>query len=103
MKLRDHPLMFHEGLRTWPPIWVCVNRKNKPIEHDEIGTLTQVSVRTLRDSWLILWMNNHNGEYFALIYFDDHRFCLEVYEHMKDYVGKPIQDIGDLEFWYGIH
>jgi len=46
----------------------------------------------------MLRMKNHNGEYLTLIYFDDCRFRRRVYERMKDYIGKPIKDAGDLEF-----
>ena len=90
--------MSHEGLRTWPPIWVCVYGASQPIEHNEIGTLTEMRILDQGDSRIMLRMKNHNGEYLTLIYFDDCRFCRRVYERMKHYIGKPIKDAGDLEF-----
>jgi hypothetical protein len=43
-------------------------------------------------------MNNESGEYIAHIYFNNHASRLWLYECLKDYIGKPIQDAGDLDF-----
>ena len=98
MKLRDHPLMSHGGLRNWPPIWVCMGRTTRPIEQQEVGTLTEVSLDGLGKPQIMLGMKNDNGDYRTLIDFDDRGFCLKVYERLKDCIGKPVEDLGDLDF-----
>jgi hypothetical protein len=99
MKLRDHPLMFYKGFRSWPPMWVCVDNSSKrPVEGDEIGTLMQATIHGLGESRITLRMNNEHGEYLAIVDFDDHTFCMQAYERLKNYVGKSIRDAGDMEF-----
>ena len=72
------------------PMWVCVDNSSKrPVEGDEIGTLTQATIHALGESRITLRMNNDNGEYLALIDFDDHTFCMQAYERLKNYIGNP--------------
>ena|SRR5215471_2424477 len=97
MKLRDHPHMSSNGLRTWPPCWLCVYGKNKAVEQNEIGALTRASFHALGKSRIMLWMQNGNGEYSSYLYFDDYQFCLKAYERLRDCIGKPIEEVGDLE------
>jgi len=67
MKLRDHPLVFHKGFRSWPQIWVCGAKR--PVEDDENGTLTQATIHGLAEFRITFRMNNDDGEYLALIDF----------------------------------
>ena len=99
MKLRDHPLMSHNGSPNWPPTWVGIdNSSTRPLAVAENGTLTQVTFHALGESKIALRMNNESGEYIAHIYFNNHASCLWLYECLKDYIGKPNQDAGDLDF-----
>jgi hypothetical protein len=98
MKLRDHPLMSHRGLRSWPPLWVRVDDFSKrPFEGDEVGTLTQVKLPNLADGKIFLRMNDGKNEYLSLLVFDDQNFCVRVYDALKDHVKKPVKEIGDID------
>ena len=91
--------MSHKGFRSWPPMWVCVdNSSNRPVKGDENGTLTQATSHGLTEFRITLRMNNDDGEYLALVDFDDHTFCMQACERLKNYIGKPLKDAGDMEF-----
>jgi hypothetical protein len=98
MKLRDHPLMFYWGLRSWPPLWIRLDEPSKrPFEGDEIGTLTHVRINDLSDCRIVLRMYDGKTEYLGHLMFDDHEFCLRVYDLLKHHVGKPVKDIGEID------
>ena len=99
MHLRDHPLMFHNGIRSWPPMWVrrIDDPSKQPFEGDDFGTLTQISMHALAAARLSLRMKDRANEYAAHVLLDDKNFCLLVYTALKNHVGKPVKDIGDIE------
>ena len=99
MQLRDHPLTSHNGIRSWPPTWVrrIDDPSKRPFEGDDVGTLTQISMHALGKGKLSLRTKARANEYAAQVLFDDKNFCLLVYAALKNHVGKPVKDIGDIE------
>jgi hypothetical protein len=96
VKLREHPLLSHKGLSSWPPLWVCMDDIGSGIVHAEIGNLTRVTMQNLDDSRISLRMNNGRHEYVGHLLFDDQNFCLNIYALLQKNVGKAIEEIGNL-------
>ena len=73
------------------------NSSTRVLTVDEDGILTRVMFHALGENKIGLHADNEGGKYRAHIYFDDGDFCLQVYERLKGYVGKPIKDVGNME------
>ena len=95
VKLREHPLMSHNGFRSWPPLWVCLD--DKGIVQAEVGKLARVRMLNRNDCRISLRMHNDGHEYLAHLLLDDQNFCLQIYALLQNSVGKAITEIGDLQ------
>ena len=97
MKLRHHPLMVHQGLRSWPPSWVCVDEPSPTPLSIETGFLTRARMFNLSESKISIRMRYEEAEYVAHLSFDDHDFCLRLYAVLRERIGSAIKDIADTE------
>ena len=96
MTLRDHPLMSYRGLTNWPPMW-C--RTGFDTLSGEIGVLVSVDVdRTGNKCYL--GMDIDGLRYIGTLLFTDTRFCWLITKLLKNRVGIPIENIGDLDLSY---
>ena len=61
MLLRDHPLLTHQNIRTWPPAWLyCVGFDNTyPL--GEVGILKTVFVSAVKPSTRCFLIMEHVG------------------------------------------
>lgn len=98
MKLRDHPLMSYRGISNWPPIW-C--RTGKETLTGEIGVL--VNADTDRSgSRCYLSIDFENERYCGTLLFTDITFCWFITKILRNRIGMPIKDVGDLDLSYGL-
>lgn len=98
MKLRDHPLMTRKsGIKLWPPPWTS-SMQDKPYwPRGEIGTLQRVWMHPRLGTCLFLFIKYDGVSYTGSMYFDDPRFCIDLYHLVEDYVGRSIAQIGDVD------
>jgi hypothetical protein len=93
VKLRDHPQINREGTANWPPLW---RRSDRHDLTGEVGVLANAdSDRTGTRCYLSI--NFDNERYTGTILFEDKKFCWYVAKTLKNRIGMPVKDIGDLE------
>lgn len=97
MRLREHLLTEGKGLRSWPPLWVCIDKTGPGVIEAEIGTLTRATIRDLGERRISMYMNDGSSDYLAHLLFDDPEFCVKIYTLLRTHIGKPIQEIGDID------
>jgi hypothetical protein len=99
MTLRDHPLMSFHGVSNWPPVWTPRTLRGvKPkIVRDEVGILRYIHTYDQESNKCYLVIE-HEGELYAgTLLFDDETFCHQVTALLRQYIGRPIEEIGGLD------
>ena len=97
MELRNHPLMSHDGVSNWPPVWAPVNRRDgKPSLQGEIGVLKFVVCPPSRKVCFLITVHD-GGEHIGRLLFDDGSFCQQIGKILETYIGRTIKEIGDLD------
>jgi len=94
MKLRNHPLMSHDALASWPPVW---SRSGNDGRIGEIGILRQVNNGADICTRCFLVIEHEGHRYVGALLFDDARFCGFVTRFLQAHVGRAIKEIGDLD------
>lgn len=87
MRLNEHPKI------EWPPTWSEGDEKSF---RGEEGILTQVDL--IEPSDLLLSTEREGKVYFAEIHCSNNAFASRLYEKMKPLVGRPVQEVGELDF-----
>lgn len=96
MRLRDHPKMRYHGLPNWPPHWGGAYSPGAKFPSGEEGILK--AVQHLEGSCSItLVLEYEGGTYRGALFLDDPSFLLPLYQRLRDYIDRPIREIGDLE------
>ena len=94
MKLRDHPALRILSTRSWPPVWVHT-RTDKA--YGEVGTFTGTSVNDAIPTAIFLKMQFEQKEYMGFLSVNDAVLCRQLNELLDQHIGRPIEEIGDLE------
>src|SRR5215470_14694838 len=98
MMLRDHPQLEYGGLPSWPPIWVDARKNVFRKLRGEVGDLVG-SIPYGRTKLLL--SINFDGEIFiGTLLLSDVDFCRQLHALLKNHIGHPIREIGDLDFSY---
>jgi len=96
--LRYHPLMRYRGVRSWPPIWTCVERPGNKHPRAEMGILQEVlpsDAEPLNRCFLCI---EHEGlNYLGCLMIDDSDFCRHVVWILQGCCNRPISEIGSIE------
>ena len=101
MLLRDHPLMVHNGIRSWPPVWVWRRGNVTANPKGEVGILRDVissSVPPYATCFLI--MEHLGAEYMGALLLHDRAFCRVVHDVLLQNRFKPIREIGAIDLAY---
>ena len=98
MLIRDHPLMSRYGVRSWPPVWTCVDGSEDKSPKGEVGILIWASLTGVQppDKFYLL-MNHEGSSYIGSLLLDDPAFCRYVAKLLDSYRNRPIADIGSLD------
>ena len=101
MLLRDHPLITHEGNRSWPPAWLLTAGYYTSHPQGEVGILKAVlqSLINPRDRCFLI-MEHCGAEYIGALLLSDPAFCEEIVEVLMQHLGEMIQEIGDIDLSY---
>lgn len=87
MRLREHPKI------QWPPTWSEGGEKS--ITGEE-GILRDVD---LAEPSKLLLSNELDGQvYFAELYCFNNAFASRLHDKLKPFVGRPIRELGELDF-----
>jgi hypothetical protein len=98
MKLRDHPDISYRGFPTWPPMWVWRGGNKYTHAVGEVGVLKQVIHPNAHPSDRCVLIMEHDGqEYMGTVLFDDSVFCGEIYRVLVEHLGRPIQQLGEID------
>jgi len=93
VKLREHPQVKGQGIASWPPLW---RRSDRESLAGEVGVLANAdSDRTGTRCYLSI--NFENQRYTGTLLFEDKKFCWYVARTLKNRVGMPIKDVGDID------
>ncbi len=89
MKIRD---LKWKGLPMWPPEWVS------DLQLGEKGILVNVEFRPKISEGLIFIEAVHSGEYRkGIVMIEDLAHLEIVFEKLRENLGRPLTEIGDLE------
>jgi len=98
MMLRDHPLMQHHGLHSWPPVWTWIDGSEKNHPRGEIGILRRVVPSKISSAEKCFPYIEHDGsEYMGCLLFDDRAFCSQIAELLQGCCNHPIAEIGSID------
>lgn len=97
MKLRDHPLMSHRGVRNWPPVWTRARDNTVKTVRGEVGILTYVHSNALSVSRCYLVMDYEGEAYVGTLIFGDKAFCNQICDLLRLHLEWPTKEIGDLD------
>jgi hypothetical protein len=101
MLLRDHPLMTHNGVRSWPPAWLWRGGYDSTHPHGEVGFLKEVIPSTVPScNTCFLIMEHCGAEYIGALILSDPAFSLQIYDLLVQNCGETIRDIGDIDLSY---
>jgi hypothetical protein len=97
MELRRHPGMTFHGVSNWPPVWVHYRSDGVKQLKGEKGVLRFVHASNGLSNKCHLVMEHENAHYVGCLIFDDVTFCYALAKKLRVYVGRPINEIGDLD------
>jgi hypothetical protein len=99
MLLREHPLMSYHRVTNWPPVWAWMEGVENKRPRGEIGILKKVSLTQIRPAKQCYLYIEHEGSlYIGCLLFDDEIFCSQIVELLRDYLNRPVADIGSIDF-----
>ena len=97
MKLRHHSLMTRKsGFVSWPPRWQPVDPHRSEVQ-GEVGILDDASMNDLITNKIFVAMVHLKERHTAVLAFDDEMFTNQLYRLFEKNIGRPIQEIGDLD------
>jgi len=92
--------MSYRGVSNWPPIWTQGTEKNRKIVRDEVGILRYVHDVNPTSNKIYLVIEYKREHYVGTLIFDDLKFCHQITALLKQHIGRPIEEIGDLDLSY---
>ena len=96
MQIRD---LKWRTVRVWPPEWWLSDEGTA-----EEGILDEVQLRDdLTMRWITISVNHLNNNRKGIIVLDDPAHLEILYKKLKDNVGRPLIEIGDLDIEFLIH
>ena len=86
--------------KNWPPVWAQAVKDGGKTVEGEIGILKYALTDRRLSNKCFLVIEHGNERYNGTLSFDDTRFFLLVSHLLKNHVGRPIKEIGDLDLPY---
>ena len=101
MLLRDHPLMSHRGVRSWPPTLTWTDGLENKRPRGEIGILEEVLLSNIQPvHQCFLYIDYQGSSYVGCLMFHDHAFCRLIAELLQLCCNCPLAEIGGLDLQY---
>ena len=98
MVLRDHPLLNHSGIPSWPPVWTWVSGADNERPEGEIGILRDVVPSNIEPAdRCFIHVEIDEASYMGCLLIDDTAFCRQVVDLLLANRNRPISEIGSLD------
>jgi hypothetical protein len=98
MELRNHPLITHRGLPSWPPAWIRIHGEENGHRKGEIGILKDAMLTKIEPPMACyLIIEYEKTEYMGALLIDDDSFCRQIYDLLQRHIGYDIHYIGGLD------
>jgi len=98
MLLRDHPLISHRGVPSWPPTWTWIDGDENKHPRGEIGILKTTFLSKIQPADRCFLLISYEGSsYMGCLLFDDNVLCDHVTKLLQDYRNRPITEIGSID------
>jgi hypothetical protein len=88
-------MSFH-GVSNWPPVWTQVRERAK-IVRDEVGILRYTHSYEASSNKCFLVIEYEGEHYVGTLLFDDVTFARQITVLLRQYIGRSIEEIGDLD------
>jgi hypothetical protein len=88
--------------KNWPPIWAQATKDGGKKAEGEIGILKYALTDRRLSNKCFLVIEHGNERYNGTLSFDDAKFFLFVSHLLKNHIGRPIKEIGDLDLSYSL-
>ena len=86
------------GRPNWPPEWRGPYGPGRPLPQGEVGTLVKVDCRSTSPFPSCYFeMQCDDGEYGAVLYFDDSPTVSKLCQLLENQVGRDVAEIGSLD------
>ena len=96
IKLREHPDLTDQGVRSWPPNWIRTSGKEITATNGEIGILRDVKTYDSVSSRFFLFIEHNGATFMGRIFCDSATVCQALVNLLKTHIGEPLRSIGDL-------
>ena len=98
MLLREHPLLNHRGVPSWPPTWTWISGLDNKHPIGEIGILRDVQLSNIEPAnRCFLYVDFDEASYIGCLLIDDTAFCRQIVEVLVANRNKRIADIGSVD------
>jgi hypothetical protein len=98
MELRNHPVIFCDGVRQWPPKWLQTYGPGTVPVWGEVGVLEAVflSQIVINKVYLVIHTNANNA-YIGTLMFESAGSAKGVFDFLYAQINKPLTAIGALD------
>jgi len=101
MLLRDHPLLNHRGVHSWPPAWTWVAGLDNKYPLGEIGILRNVVPSRIEPAdRCFLYVDIDEASHIGCLLIDDIAFCRQIVELLSANRNVPVAAIGSLDLTF---
>ena len=98
MLLRNHPLICHRGVPSWPPTWTWTDGLENRHTKGEVGILKPIWPSKIQPADRCFLLISYQGsEYLGCLLFDDLAFCSQITKLQQGCSDRPIVEIGGLD------
>jgi hypothetical protein len=97
MDLRNHPLISHRGISSWPPRWLWLGDGMKRHPKGEVGILREIKIPVTQPfNRCFLVIEYKAAMYMGCLLIDDLSLCSQVSRLLQSHRGESIEQIGNL-------
>jgi hypothetical protein len=93
---------MNSAAKNWPPIWAQPSKDGGKTVEGEIGILRYALTDRRLANKCFLVIEHGNERYNGTLSFDDAKFFLLVSHLLKNHIGRPIKEIGDLDLSFSL-
>ena len=98
MLLREHLLLNHRGVPSWPPAWTWVAGLDNKHPRGEIGTLRDVHRSNIEPAdKCFIYIDFEGASYIGCLLIDNTAFCRQIVELLMANRNSSIAEIGSLD------
>jgi len=98
MELRNHSVMFCDGVRQWPPKWLQTYGRGTVSVSGEVGVLEAVFLSQVVINKVYLLMHTVEGNaYLGTLIFEKLSSAKAVFDFLQGCINKPLSAIGALD------